>query len=315
MDNGLSNYSSGDTPAPVKVPDFSRTKKENKFLKIFIPILILVILAGGVVATLFLTGVIGSKDNTPEDTIDVDIEDESMISKINDRLGVLFGKPVDNSEIVVNSSNYDDVSLWKALDLTEEQKINRILNTLDESQKIELDLTQKEFAATAWAENGGQKINLDSVIAYPGGIVTEKYKTVFGLNSNNIPLESQRVQYLTAYDIYLKAPTTETATNLERHYFIDRYFENGKNVYVYISGGLYNTDTRTSYCDVFTPDVTSVEACESVAEGQNFVLNKENNGRYLLRMLTFLHGKDGNLYFIGSDSPIAKYGIDPDAEE
>ncbi len=299
-----------------KVPDFSRAKKENKFLKIFIPILIVLLVAGGVVATLFITGVIGGNGNGPEDTVDIDIEDKAVVSKINDELSLLFGGSIENSEIVINSSNYDDVSLWKDLDLSEEQKIYRILNSLDESQKLELDEVQREVATSAWIENGGaqEALNFDTVVAFSGETVGEKYKSVFGTNVGTMPLKSSRVQYLPSYDIYFKVPSNETPTANERHYYIGRYFENNGRAYVYISGGLYNTDSRTAYCDVFTPDKTDVETCENVAEGQTFNIVNENSGYYLLRMFTFYLGENGNVYFLGSQSPITEWGIDPDAE-
>ena len=316
MDNGLS--SSGDSaPTPAKVPDFSRTKKENKILKIFIPILIILVIAAGVVATLFLTGVIGGNGTNNEDDIDRDVKDQDRISVIDDELGVLFGKSVENSEIIINSSNYDDVYLWRSLDLTEEQKIYRILNSLEESQKTELSITQREEAISVWTENGGlpESLNLDEVVAYPGDVVNEKYKKIFGVNAYRAPMESQRVQYLSTYDIYLKTPSKEVPTTNERHYYIGRYFENGNRVYVYMYGGLYNTDTRTSHCDVFTPEKTDVEVCETVAADQTFSINEKNSGNYLLRMLTFYLDKNNNLFYLGSNSPIIKWGLDPDAEE
>ena len=129
------------------------------------------------------------------------------------------------------------------------------------------------------------------------------------------PLESSRVQYLPSYDIYFKVPSTETPTANERHYYIGRYFENDGKAYVYVYGGLYNKDSRTAYCDVFTPDMTAAETCASVAEDQTFAITKDNSGDYLLRTFTFYLGKNGNVYFLGMNSPITEWGIDPDAEE
>ena len=314
MENGQNNSSS---TASAKVPDFSRTKKENKFLKIFIPILAALIVVAGVIAILFFTGVIGGKNNDPEESLDVDIEDEDMISKINNELGVLFGKPVENSGIIINSSNYDDISLWKNLDLTEEQKIYRILNALDESQKIELDPVQKEVAASVWAENGGapETLNFDNVVAYSGEIVGEKYKEIFGVNAEKDVMNSNRVQYLTTYDVYFMVPAIETSTAYERHYHISRYFENGDKVYVYFNGGLYDTDSHTAYCDIFTPGTTEVEVCKNVEADQTFTINEENDGYYLLRMFTFYKKRDGKIFYLGAESPIIKWNIDPETIE
>ena len=312
MDN-----SSNSSVNPV-VPDFSRTKKENKFLKIFIPILIVLLVAAGVVATLFITGVIGGKDNGPEDTVDTDIKDEEMISKINDKLGILFGASVENSEIIVNSSNYDDVLLWQTLDYNEEQRINRILNSLDQSESIELDSVQLEAAASVWVANGGasEQISADNIIAFNGETVAAKYTSTFIITPDRTAMTSQRVQYVSDHDFYFKLKNTETPTSFYRHYYISRYFRNGNQAYVYISGGLYDESARTAYCDVFTPDYTGIkEVCTTVAEGNSFAINSENSGSYLQRMLSFYLAKNGEIYYIGSESPIVLHGYNPDAEE
>ncbi len=285
-------------PQPVPV-------KKTKLIPILVILNVLLLVTGGVVATLFFTGAIGNK-NTPKDgeEVAIEIEDQDLLTNLNQKLRILFGAPGEGDEIVLSTGYYDDIALIVNRDLTEEQKTWQIFNSLGSDDSIlpsEAQLTSMQ--STWFSVTGTAAYGSNSLVAFNASTFSEKYKEVFGTQPiNQLNTASDRVIYDSEYDLYFTFKEETSASSLVRHYFINEYVSSGDVIYVYLVGALHDTSTGEVYCYVFMPEeLEKPSVCATVEEGKTFTLDKTNAGNFNLVRLDFMQ-VDDKLFFIGANS-------------
>lgn len=284
----------------------AKPKKHGTFILVII--LSILAVASIVVALLFATGVIRLGDDGPKERPDeTPIEEDAIKNNIYEKLSIIFGAPVTDDVIFVDSSDFSDVSLFQDGDLNEEQRLWRVFNAMAESERYVLTEDQISSIHDSWLQSGGDESLFDAskIIAYSGYSFSEKYKEVFGVQPMIQTSSEGRVLYDFELDLYYYIPRETTTSPLQRYYYVSDLVRQGDVAYMYVSGGLYDTTTREAYCNVFfsnTEEKPSI--CETVEEGGTFTFTSENAGEYGLILLDFYIMPDNNVYFMGQNSVI-----------
>lgn len=309
-------------PTENPEPVFKQKKSISKTTIILIVIAILALIGVGV-AALFATGIIGGKpDSTSSETYtEKQLDDSTKLSEINRKLNILFGVSSDSESIAVNSADFDDVYFFLNRDLTEEQKIWRVINSLSEDNAKALSAEELASAQFVWSESGAPAEFIpEAITAYAGDIVAETYQDLYGNELFRNVLESNRIQYDMEYDFYFKVSSLEVTVADTRYYYRGEYTEMGDDIFVYISGGQLDAASGNVYCDVFPLpyDGTLPEICATAASVDTFAIDDTNSGYFTLRMFKFSKSADGGYYFVGSSRenmpPIIYPGADDTTE-
>ena len=316
-------------------------KKKNTTRIVLIVILVLAIIGCGVAAAIVLmnpskSGGSGGNSgaptsnpdtpdapDTPDTTEEVALTDETILSDINNKLGILMGVNWENSHAEASGIIFRDVRVLTEGSLEQSEKAFSVLSNMqsgiltDEQKQAILKDNDEYFTAIAnyradkSVENARAEFG-NMTVTYNAGPIREEYKKVYGEElPKGATIDSKSCGYFgynEAFDIYFMESGCGGAST-PRYYYANKYTTDDSNVYVYISAGFVSDEESgvKLYCNLseYGNVTANSQVCGEINAtntGSANSITAENYQNFSQYRVKFTKNTDGSYYFSSAES-------------